>query len=220
MSEEETTESLEQPLEDSTTDQPEVSPEGETDETEESTEESEPTVEINGEQVPISELKQGYMRQADYTRKTQELATIRKTSAPKQDMTDEEKQVQEFIKGNNLMTTAQFNQLIADNNALQNLRSSGMTYQQEQVVSSLSKTTGVTSSGVPYTHASMEEIYQDVYKNSEQPKVVSKKVVGVKPKSGVKGGDKLTREAIAGMSVEEYTKRKPEILKAMANGTL
>jgi hypothetical protein len=74
MTDEETMESTEQPqLEDSTPDQPDVSPEeGETVEdieTEEPTEESEPTVEINGEEIPISELKQGYMRQSDYTRK-------------------------------------------------------------------------------------------------------------------------------------------------------
>ncbi|RVK19426.1 hypothetical protein CN165_12725 [Sinorhizobium medicae] len=34
--------------------------------------------EINGEQVPFSELQSGYLRQADYTRKTQELAEQRK----------------------------------------------------------------------------------------------------------------------------------------------
>lgn len=31
-------------------------------------------VEVNGEQVPLDELKNGFMRQSDYTRKTQELA--------------------------------------------------------------------------------------------------------------------------------------------------
>ena len=30
-------------------------------------------VEVNGEKIPLSELKNGYMRQSDYTRKTQEL---------------------------------------------------------------------------------------------------------------------------------------------------
>jgi hypothetical protein len=32
------------------------------------------TVEIDGDQIPVAELKKGYLRQADYTRKTQELA--------------------------------------------------------------------------------------------------------------------------------------------------
>lgn len=36
------------------------------------------TIEINGEQVSIDELKGGYLRQSDYTRKTQELARIKK----------------------------------------------------------------------------------------------------------------------------------------------
>lgn len=36
------------------------------------------TVTVNGEQVPLSDLKAGYMRQADYSRKTQEVATRRR----------------------------------------------------------------------------------------------------------------------------------------------
>lgn len=35
-------------------------------------------IEINGEQVPLDELKNGYLRQSDYTKKTQELAQQRK----------------------------------------------------------------------------------------------------------------------------------------------
>jgi hypothetical protein len=35
------------------------------------------TIEVNGEMKTINDLKEGYMRQADYTRKTQELATQR-----------------------------------------------------------------------------------------------------------------------------------------------
>lgn len=37
----------------------------------------EPTYTINGESVPLSELQRGYMRQGDYTQKTQQLATQR-----------------------------------------------------------------------------------------------------------------------------------------------
>jgi hypothetical protein len=36
------------------------------------------TVSLNGEQLPLKELKSGYMRQADYSRKTQEVATKRR----------------------------------------------------------------------------------------------------------------------------------------------
>ncbi|MDG7127589.1 hypothetical protein OVO10_10640, partial [Streptococcus pneumoniae] len=34
-------------------------------------------VEVNGERVKVKDLKSGYLRQSDYTRKTQELATQR-----------------------------------------------------------------------------------------------------------------------------------------------
>jgi len=225
MTDEETKESIEQPeLQDSTPDQPEVSPEDggavEEPQYEEPTEESEPTVEINGEEIPISELKQGYMRQSDYTRKTQELANLRKTNAPAQELSEEQKQIQEFIKSNNLMTTAQFNQLQADNNELMQLKTSGMSSAQEKVVKSLSRSTGNISAGIPYTQATISEIYEDVYGQQDKPKVVSKKVVGVKPKSGERSSGKLTREAIANMSQEEYEKRQPEIMKALATGNL
>lgn len=44
-------------------------------------------VEIDGEQIPIAELKKGYLRQADYTRKTQELADAkRKAEAVEQEL--------------------------------------------------------------------------------------------------------------------------------------
>ena len=36
------------------------------------------TIEVDGEQVPVEELTKGYLRQSDYTRKTQELAEARK----------------------------------------------------------------------------------------------------------------------------------------------
>lgn len=36
------------------------------------------TVEINGEQVPLKELRNGYLRQADYTRKTQAAAAVQR----------------------------------------------------------------------------------------------------------------------------------------------
>ena len=118
------------------------------------------------------------------------------------------------------MTADQFNQQIADNNEIMSLKSKGMDAKQESVVKSLSRSSGVTSSGVPYVTASMTEIYEDIFSQSEKPKVVSKKVVGVSPKSGVKTSNKLTRESIAKMDTAEYEKRKPEILEAMAKGTL
>ncbi len=67
----------------------EVHPETETTEEEQPTEDAEPEaaevpsfgddteVEVNGERVKVKDLKSGYLRQSDYTRKTQELATQR-----------------------------------------------------------------------------------------------------------------------------------------------
>ena len=56
-----------------------TSQESGTEETAQSTQgEAETTyVEVNGQQVPIDELRDGYLRQSDYTRKTQELARDR-----------------------------------------------------------------------------------------------------------------------------------------------
>lgn len=39
---------------------------------------NDPVVEINGEKVPLNEVQKGYMRQSDYTQKTQALAAERK----------------------------------------------------------------------------------------------------------------------------------------------
>ncbi|WP_426313483.1 hypothetical protein ACN9MF_17875 [Methylobacterium fujisawaense] len=67
----------------------EVHPETDTAEAEQPTEDAEPEaaevpsfsddteVEVNGERVKVKDLKSGYLRQSDYTRKTQELATQR-----------------------------------------------------------------------------------------------------------------------------------------------
>ncbi len=67
----------------------EVHPETDTAEEEQPTEDAEPEateapaisedteVEVNGERIKVKDLKSGYLRQSDYTRKTQELATQR-----------------------------------------------------------------------------------------------------------------------------------------------
>ncbi|WP_156649978.1 hypothetical protein [Methylobacterium sp. Leaf89] len=67
----------------------EVHPEADTDEAEHTEEDAEPEeteahaisedaeVEVNGERVKVKDLKSGYLRQSDYTRKTQELAQQR-----------------------------------------------------------------------------------------------------------------------------------------------
>lgn len=50
------------------------------------------TVDIDGTAVPLEELKKGYLRQSDYTRKTQELAEQRKTLAEQHTVLSQERQ--------------------------------------------------------------------------------------------------------------------------------
>ena len=74
MSEEENLESKDQPVKES--DQPEVDSNDE----EDNLDEDQPQAEESDEEesIPQEELKAGYMRQSDYTKKTQELAEMRK----------------------------------------------------------------------------------------------------------------------------------------------
>lgn len=60
--------------------------------------EEESTIEINGEKLTIEELKRGYMREADYRKKTQELAR-QKTIQPREEdnRTEEEKRALEVL---------------------------------------------------------------------------------------------------------------------------
>ena len=71
---EENLESNDQPVKES--DQPEVNSNDE----EDNLDEDQPQVEESDEEesIPEAELKAGYMRQSDYTKKTQELAEMRK----------------------------------------------------------------------------------------------------------------------------------------------
>jgi hypothetical protein len=56
--------------------------------------------EIDGQKLTLDELKAGYLRQSDYTKKTQELATKRKEleNMKPAEMTEEEKNMLEWIK--------------------------------------------------------------------------------------------------------------------------
>ena len=79
-SEEQPEETQEEESEETTTEEEETSEEEADDPNKQESEETMVTVPINGEEVevPLSELARGYMRQQDYTRKTQELANQRK----------------------------------------------------------------------------------------------------------------------------------------------
>lgn len=57
-------------------------------------------VEIDGQEVSLEELKKGYLRQSDYTRKTQELSKLKKEST----LTDEERAAVDFLKNSGFAT--------------------------------------------------------------------------------------------------------------------
>lgn len=67
--------------------------------------------EINGEKVTLQELQAGYMRQSDYTRKTQELAKERETLQSKSDagesLTDDERSTLEWLQNHKFLTEQQ-----------------------------------------------------------------------------------------------------------------
>lgn len=63
-------------------------------------------VEVDGQKLTLDELKDGYMRHSDYTRKTQELSKKRKEldSKPKEELTDEELAADEYLKKRGYVT--------------------------------------------------------------------------------------------------------------------
>ena len=58
------------------------------------------SIEIDGQEVSIDELKKGYLRQSDYTRKTQELSRLKQENS----LTDEERAAVDFLKNSGFAT--------------------------------------------------------------------------------------------------------------------
>lgn len=63
-------------------------------------EENSQTIDVNWEKLTIDELKAWYLRQSDYTRKTQELSKLKKENS----LSEEDKQAIDFIKSNWFLT--------------------------------------------------------------------------------------------------------------------
>lgn len=71
-------------------------------------------IEINWEQISLDELKKGYLRQSDYTRKTQELAKEREQSMRQSndDEPDDVKAAEAFLKSKGYLTKAEMDALL------------------------------------------------------------------------------------------------------------
>lgn len=65
-------------------------------------------IDVNWEKIDIEELKKWYLRQSDYTRKTQELSKLKKES----ELTPEEKTALDFFKNNGFATKEDLENLL------------------------------------------------------------------------------------------------------------
>lgn len=230
-------ESTDQPqeVEESNEDQPETesSEESEISEDEDQPEEeSEEFVEIDGEEVPLAELKKGFMRNRDYTQKTQELAAQRKEiESMKQFMADsqgtkkvspEQEKVFEFIKEYGLLTKEDFDKQLKVQAAKQ---ADLQEYSSWKSSSGVDEKTGeaVYELGKAFPKLSYAEIHKTYFGDISRPKkVVKRRVVGVKGKgTGVKTGGAYTREKIAEIVKSgEYEKHRDKIMAAMSKGEI
>jgi hypothetical protein len=234
-------ESREQPLEDSTQeDQPDTGESSEEstelldDDKESTSEEDQPeeesdeeekpdTFEIDGEELSLEDLKQGYMRNKDYTQKTQALADMKKglDEKPKKELSPEEKQVMEFLSKYGIVTEEALTKKMSLEQAkltdMQNFNAwkSGSS-------ATADKAEAVYNLGKSFPKMSYPEIEKKFFGDSVTRKVVKRKVVGMKGKgSGKKaasGG--FTREQIAKMSPEVYAKNSAAIKEALRKGEI
>ncbi len=134
MDQEETEDSTVQPEED-TQEQPEV--ESEESESTADEETSEQPQEDSEEEIPVEELKKGYMRQSDYTKKTQELADMKreiaslKSSKPEPDShSPEEREVMNKLKALGVATQPDVEATVRKILAQQNLMTERQQVQQ------------------------------------------------------------------------------------------
>jgi hypothetical protein len=168
----------------------------------------EPTVEIDGEQVPLSQVKawkEGHMRQEDYTRKTQELAEAKRQLARSkdgaetkaEDMTPEVKAAVETLKKAGFATKEDLQMLKVQEEDAKNFRRLIKSYPELKTHEKALKQIGLTD------NRAWEDIAKD-YGFLSADKVAKAKaanpVRGVKtaPTSGEKKLD------IASMSEKEY----------------
>lgn len=169
-------------------------------------------IEVNGEMLTLDEIKLGYMRQSDYTKKTQELSQMKQQQSNHQlgEVDEDQEIVNKFIAENNLMTQEDVQKLLKkhksmteDEIAFNNyVKKYNPTPEQQQVVKQLGYTKGFASQ--PW-----DKIHNYAYGSNATTvkKVVNRRAVGVSTKAGSKTTGKITRADLAKMPLSEYSKR-------------
>ena len=152
-------------------------------------------INIGGEEVDIEELKKGYMRQSDYTKKTQELSKIKKEST----LTDDERNAIEFLKNSGFATKEdleQFTRSQAQEVTLQQIMSENPDLKPyEQAIKDLSKTLSIAPEDV---------IEKYGFKSKD-------KLSRAKEQGDVKGSLSQKQKSISEMNDKEYAEYKAKM---------
>lgn len=188
-------------------------------------ESSEDTIEIDGQYYTIDEVKKGFMRQKDYTQKTQSLSEQRREMdemkhklnniESKRELTAEEQQVQDFIQKYGIVT----NDKLDHQARLQQAKMEDEREFQEwrASINASDKVAGIVRTlGTKYTQMSYSQIYNEFVKDISAPrKVIKRKKIGVTSKNSAKksGSMVYTREKIKELIAKgEYEKHRPKIM--------
>ena len=174
------------------------------------------TVEVNGEQVSLDELKSGYMRTADYTRKTQELsktkkelegeknAYVRNVTDEKVEIPDDVAQAAEVLKKAGFVTTddlAKDRQRQADERKLQALIDANPDLaSKEEAIRAIGKS----------DNRAWEDIISG-YGFKESNQILKAKARGTKGEPTSKAP--MKQKTVGEMSPEEYADWKTQNLK-------
>jgi hypothetical protein len=229
MSEDETKESIDQPEKESE-DQPENESREQDDANEDADQpegESEDTVEVDGKDIPLSELKQGYMREADYRKKTQTLAEQQRELAAKlttkevdDKYTPDQKEALKTLKDLGMATTSDVESLVrrvvAQNQVATEREKIKTEFELDEDMAYAAQALAMKK-GVPLKEAA---------KLLSGKKVVRKK--GLSPKGGVGStaktskGDEVTPEFLKSLDMnnEKDVKKFEEIRQKWEDGEL
>lgn len=159
--------------------------------------------EVNWEQLTFEELQAGYLRQQDYTRKTQELAEERKAIASvksSDEPTDEEKATLEwlskqgYVRKDDLESLQKKAKLEAELDDL--LDANPGLKQYEKALKAIQSVDGRS-----YEEVAIEHGFLSAWDKLERAKTSRQKMVS---------DDKPRQKTISDMSSEEYAKRKKE----------